>query len=503
MNYDIRLYVHGVPDGQKMWGIGNIDANYIKAFYGRQSDVPVLMFVEVRQYGSMSYCYYTYMCADKVYDHVGRPGSYFALTLRINYFYADVQNIYNLLDAGYNKFIVGNVVQVNGGSTKYLVADFNENNDKVNSIFNSLEAEIKNYLMQFSSDTDFISLNGFKTNGQTGAAFNVYGCVIKAVTDYVKNNGSAVLSPLYPSIKEQQLINQVNEAKIQVKKEGEVAGSTINSLRSDLNKANEEIKRLNGALGKLKTEAKNTEDYLKKYELVSNELAKKNKVLERIKGELSGISNMTENPNFNPITSAKEKSEITSLINKLHPFVDIFVMVLLLLLVVLTLPRSCEDEKKRDTKQAELNVSKFDGSKTTKTVVANNPQNIDNVNQENKNTYQTKNNEEINNYENPSQYLTEYQYSKYIQELKEIFKDAFIDVAGISEKNPMRCDGSIYRLSLKNLPNRINPKDIDGEWVSNDFYIESNKICPKHSGTCQISFVVGDVVLTTRYIEVK
>lgn len=485
MNYDIKLYVHGVPDGQKMWGIGNVDANYIKAFYGRQSNVPVLMFVEVRQYGSMSYCYYTYMCADKMYDYVGRPGSYFALTLRINYFYADVQNIYNLLDAGYNKFIVGNVVQVNGGSTKYLVADFNENNDKVNSIFNSLEAEIKNYLMQFSSDTDFIPLNGFKTNGQTGAAFNVHGCVIKIVTDYVKNNGSAVLSPLYPSIKEQQLINQVNEAKIQVQKEGEVAGSTINSLRSDLNKANEEIKRLNGALGKLKTEAKNIEDYQKKYELVSNELAKKNKVLERIKGELSGISNMTENPNFNPITSAKEKSEITSIINKLHPFVNIFIMVLLLLHVGLTLPNSCEDEKEQNTQQTESGTqtisdevgSTTDGSEAANTNKSNNNQSEDDVDNE----------EEID-----SLYL------------KIKFEDAVIDVAEINKNNPMTFgDNSYYTLSLKNPGKEVSPKDINGRWESKDFKINENKIQPLHSGKCQISFVVGDVVLMTRDIEVK
>lgn len=500
MNYDIKLYVHGVPDGQKMWGIGNVDANYIKAFYGRQSDVPVLMFVEVRQYGSMSYCYYTYMCADKVYDHVGRPGSYFALTLRINYFYADVQNIYNLLDAGYNKFIVGNVVQVNGGSTKYLVADFNENSDKVNSIFNSLEAEIKNYLMQFSSDTDFIPLNGFKTNGQTGAAFNVHGCVIKTVTDYVKNNGSAVLSPLYPSIKEQQLINQVNEAKIQVKKEGEVAGSTINSLRSDLNKANEEIKRLNGALGKLKTEAKNTEDYLKKYELVSNELAKKNKVLERIKGELSGISNITENPSFNPISSAKEKSEIKSIINKLHPFVDIFIMVLLLLLIGLTLPNSCEDEKEQNTQQTESGtrtpsdevVSNADDSEATKAMGANNRQNKEDVDKENENTYTIEDNGEINDDKIHSQYL------------KIMFKNAIIDVAEITKSKPMKFgDDSYYTLSLKNHGKEVSPKEINGRWESNDFKINENIIQPLHSGKCQISFVVGDVVLTTRDIEVK
>lgn len=493
MNYDIKLYVHGVPDGQKMWGIGNVDANYIKAFYGRQSDVPVLMFVEVRQYGSMSYCYYTYMCADKVYDHVGRPGSYFALTLRINYFYADIQNIYNLLDAGYNKFIVGNVVQVNGGSTKYLVADFNENNDKVNSIFNSLEAEIKNYLMQFSSDTDFIPLNSFKTNGQTGAAFNVHGCVIKTVTDYVKNNGSAVLSPLYPSIKEQQLINQVNEAKIQVQKESEVAGSRINSLRSDLNKANEEIKRLNGALGKLKTEAQNTEDYQKKYELVSNELAKKNKVLERIKGELSGISNMTENPNFNPISSAKEKSEIKSIINKLHPFVDIFIMVLLLLLVGLTLPNSCEDEKEQNIQQTESGtrtssdevVSNADDSEATKAMEANNRQPKDDVVKENETG-------EIKDDEILSQYL------------KKKFENVIIDVAEITKSNPMKFgDNSYYTLSLKNHGKEVSPKDINGRWESKDFMINENKIQPLHSGKCQISFVVGDVVLTTRDIEVK
>lgn len=503
MSYDIKLYVHGVPEGQKMWGIENVDAdyNYIKAFYGRhQTEVPVLMFVEVRQFDSMSYCYYTYMCTDKVYDYNGRSGSYFALTLRINYFYADVQNIYNVLDAGYNKFIVGKVVQVNDKLTKYLVADFNENNDKVNSnsIFNSLESEFKKYLMQFSSDTDFIPLNDFKTNGPTGRTFNVHECVINTVTVYVKNSGSALLSPLYPSINEQQLISQVNEAKIQLQKEGEATRSKINSLSNDLIKAKEEVKRLNGALGKLTTESKNTEYYQKKYIMVSNELAKKNKVLERIKGELSSISDMTESLESSQISSAKKTRKIISIITK-PQCLAIIQIALTLLLFLSVLFDSCEGEKEQNTQQTESDtrtsldeqVLNADDSEAVKAMESNNYQSKDDVDDENENTYLINSKEEIKDDEACSQCLKKY-------------KNVKIDIAEINSNKPMKFgDNSYYTLSLKNLRTGVSIENINGRWESKDFDIKGNTICPKHSGICKISFFIGDVVLTTRYIEVK
>lgn len=109
-----------MPNGQGTWGVENFDTNYIETFYGRKSNVPVQMFVEVRRFASSTYCYYTYFRIGNVYDNTGRAGSYFALTIRINYYYADIQNIYNLLDAAYNKFIIGSIVDVNEGVINIL-----------------------------------------------------------------------------------------------------------------------------------------------------------------------------------------------------------------------------------------------------------------------------------------------------------------------------------------------------------------------------------------------
>ena len=84
------------------------------------------------------------------------------------------------------------------------------------------------------------------------------------------------------------------------------------------------------------------------------------------------------------------------------------------------------------------------------------------------------------------------------------FEDAVIDLGEINTKTPMSfCDNSYYTLSLKNHGKEVSPKDINGRWESKDFKINENKIQPLHSGKCQISFVVGDVVLMTRDIEVK
>lgn len=69
MAYDIKLYIHGVPNGFDTWGVESSDTYYIKSFYsGRASNFnpPTQMLVEVKNLGSGTYCYYTYIQAGKV-----------------------------------------------------------------------------------------------------------------------------------------------------------------------------------------------------------------------------------------------------------------------------------------------------------------------------------------------------------------------------------------------------------------------------------------------------
>ena len=146
MAYKIKLFVHGVPNGQDIWGNPGEDAKYIEAFYGRKSNVPSQMFLEVMQFGGETYAYYTYFYYhDKIQDSTNRTGGYFALTLRINYYYADIQNIYNLLEAAFNKFVIGSVMEYTaGGGCRFMIPHFIQANDT----FKALEKELQHYLMQ-------------------------------------------------------------------------------------------------------------------------------------------------------------------------------------------------------------------------------------------------------------------------------------------------------------------------------------------------------------------
>ena len=524
MNYEIKLYAHGVPNGQSTWGVENFDGNYIETFYGRKSKVSTQMFVEVRQFGTSTYCYYTYLRANNIYDYNRRPGSYFALTLRINYYYADIQNIYNLLDAAYNKFIVGSIISINEGLIKYLIADFTQ----ADTTLKTLELELNKYLMQFSSDSDFLSLATFKVNGQNEpAVVNILECDAMVIANYVKNNTSISVSPLHPTTKEQKLIQkmtaeidaantqaqqQIHEVQqnalrdinatkanaqravaealhdkeigIQtVRNEYKESDRTISSLRREIENANKEIARLTGTVKDLSIKLQSTTEYKEKYNNVIKDLNERDALLTRVRDSLSGLSglskvqginkqayNIAENKNK---TSQNEESilSLIGIIYKLHPFVDFFVMIVLLVIIGFSLPKSCDKMNVSHTEiESSDNNSKLGGTLSNHTI------------------------DEVLDDENITDNTRDTQSS-----LKEKFPQARIDIKEINANNPMIYgNGNSYTLSLLN----VN-ENLDGKWVSNDFFIYDNQITPKKSGECSISYLIGNDTLVTRTIKVR
>lgn len=521
MNYDIKLYAHGVPNGQDTWGVENFDANYIETFYGRRSNVPVQMFVEVRQFASSTYCYYTYFRIGNVYDNTGRPGSYFAFTLRINYYYADVQNIYNLLDAAYNKFIIGSIVGVNEGVIKYLITDFVQED----AMLKSLEQEINKYLMQFSSDSDFIPLSGFSIKGQSeSVSVNLLECDVRIIASHVKNNDSISISPLHPSVRVQQITQEmtakvnaanaqaqkqiseaqqnarrdVNAARDQaqqdvaaaihdkeagimaIRKEYKDADKTISSLRKEIEKANKEIASLCESNKELSQKLQKAEAYKNKYDEVKKDLDNKNECLVKIGevySELSAISEV-KGKNTKPYEDGRNeipKKEERSLpwvevIRRLHPFTSFVFqgVIILLLIIIIFLPKSCSDKNVThiggEVWDSEVNLGS-DASRTGK-----------------------------NSIKSPQTVVQEFRPS-----LKEILSRAEIDIAGINSQETMKYEkGKSYMVSLKIVENGL-----DGKWVSNDFDISENHITPKELGQCTISYVFGNDTLVTRTINVK
>ncbi len=196
MGLNINLFVHGVPMGQKIWGPKGDDQRYISSFYGPKWDTPEVMKVDVMTFGGQTYTYYSFVKGLNVCDSQGRSGSYFALTLRLNAFYSDVQNLYNILRAAYEKMCVGLCVQDNGNTTKYFLSDF----QNIDSKLKDIETHIINYIGEFSINEDIISLSGFSSVNQ-GASVNInlHECTKGVALDCGKKYGRFMVSPYFLS----------------------------------------------------------------------------------------------------------------------------------------------------------------------------------------------------------------------------------------------------------------------------------------------------------------
>ena len=67
MAYNIKLFIHGVPNGHDVWGNPEADANYIDAFYGRKPNITSQMLLEVMQFGGETNAYYTFFYYNDIY----------------------------------------------------------------------------------------------------------------------------------------------------------------------------------------------------------------------------------------------------------------------------------------------------------------------------------------------------------------------------------------------------------------------------------------------------
>lgn len=402
MVYNIKLFVHGVPNGQDIWGNPGADTKYIETFYGRKSNVLSQMFLEVMQIAGETNAYYTYFYYnDNIQDTSSRTGGYFALTLRINYYYADIQNIYNLLEAAFNKFIIGNVLEyTTGGGCRFLISQLNQAND----ILKTLEKELHNYLMEFSCDKDFISLNDFKSNGQNNSTtINLLEATPNIVIKHVKSMGKISVSSFYPSSKEQQIINKMNteiqavtinaqqqisairqkaqqdvlsaqkdkEQGIQaIKNEYKEADKRISQLSAQNDKAEKEINRLNSQVNDLNAKLQNAQSYKEHYEENQKKVEKMENLIAEIKKNLSGMNGIYEQLGISSVGTRRggenEKSYgIMAFIKNIHPIVDLCLEII----IVLMLFKSCDNNNSLEkTHKKEISIQRTQHQNTSQSL---------------------------------------------------------------------------------------------------------------------------------------
>lgn len=518
MAYNIKLFVHGVPNGQDIWGTLGADAKYIEAFYGRKSNVASQMILEVMRFGGETNAYYTYFYYnDKIQDKQNRTGGYFALTLRINYYYADVQNIYNLLEAAFNKYIIGSTLEYTaGGGCRFLVAQLNQEN----KTYMALEKELEHYLMQFSSNKDFVSLVGFKCNGQNECGtINLLEAASNVVLSHVKSTGKISVSSLHPTSKEQQIINKMKsevqatnqnaqqqissvkqkaqqdvqaaqrdkEQGIQaVKDQYKDADQTISQLRAEVNKKNTDITNLSAQVKDLNQKLQNAQAYKTHYEESQKRLKKYEEDFaetQKCLSNLNEIYKLVDIPSVGSNVNGKGRegrkcpkepevgsSGFASFVKNIHPFLDFFVMLVLLLIIGLTLPKSCENNDAKGNKEEEN-------------------EQVDSPNGEVP---------EIDGEQDPADDSD----SSYINSLRARYPHARIDVSNINEAKGQyirKSSGENYAISLKGID-----EDLHGEWGcdSNDFHIYNDIIIPLRAGDYKISYKVDGIVFLERTLRV-
>ncbi len=520
MNYNIKLFVHGVPPkGQQIWGAESQNP-YIDSFYGRKAVVRPQLLIEVLRTLGKDICYYTYWQNGNVLGRDGKTGSaYFALTIRMEMYYADVVNIYNLLDAAFNKYIVDRILKKTNSNYVYIVDNF----DQEHNWFLDLEKELQHYLNQFSSNSDFISLTNVKPSNQSFASVNLIECDVNAIYNYIRQNGCISISPEYPTTQLTKMIEQKEtecNSKVKqiefncsskLKQKDDECSSKLNEIKDTVEKLNKTLNQkddvceqkirdvkkqyseLDKELSRLKSELsdandakirlqKDNENYKRKaadvkkledeLKATKDKYSKQNLLIQQIKDLSVNIECKSDVKENTVELSQKQKITMADILRVINRFINIVIFICILFLM----QKSCSSLTKEDVNEKFL---AFVDSVIVKSTV------MDDALVKKSKTSES---------EATLSHMIDNHYTGVV-----------IDVSNYSESKPMSLNSEKFHklnLDTKNAPY------IQGEWISEDFIIfpdvnNEYYIVPKHSGKCKISYCVDGIEIVSRLINVE
>lgn len=359
---EIELFVHGVPSGIGFWGKAD-DHNYLNTFYDNSTD-EIKFLVQTRVLKGKTYCYYNYLVYRTVGSQIpnvvandGRNGSYFGITLRLDAYCKDFENMYRILDTMYNVYIVGNVLKMEKTKLKYTTPDFNGVSSTLEAMENVTFQLIKN---AFTVDS-FIRLDGFATNGGKSIALNLYDCTSEVVMSTVRQYGRVALSPYYPSNKEAAIQQQCDaqiqatqqqfEARIQANaenyaKEKKEISDSLSSVKDQVSQLQTESKQKDDKLSQLNTEISRLQSELRN----AGQSKKISQLIAPIKGPISELAGLferivPEEPSAHDRFEGKHKKSIGVIFSSFMSYLNF--VVLLSILGILLYPSFFKDNNKR------------------------------------------------------------------------------------------------------------------------------------------------------------
>lgn len=326
MNYEVLL--HGVPYGQDYWGPEE-DRAYATSFYGVLKE-GLHYVVETRKVDGRFFCYYTYYQGDNVLDKEGRTGSYFAITYRFDMYYSDVERIFQILEALFDKYVVDCLVGRSQKNLMYLCGSFSEKKEEIKKLENATLELLKLTVV----DNKLKRMDeSFVHQGSSVAYCNPIDLSADVVLSLLKQHSKVIASPNQTSIKERKVEESLNALKVQQQKDLDA----MNVKLEELSKTNNSQKQVIASLKALNEEK----------EKRLNELGKQREIIQMvsdIKEPITKISNYFAGRETN---ETKPKVEETKKGKKLRPSVwlnTLLLVLTMLMCLILLFRESCNDK---------------------------------------------------------------------------------------------------------------------------------------------------------------
>lgn len=277
MALTVKLFVHGVPAGKKQWGkFCKEDQLYLDQFYQGNKDIQEYMKVECRNIVGNPSVFYTFIVGKNINAYDGRQGSYFALTLKMNSYYRDIQNIYTILKAAYYKYCMGLLLTDRQNFVQFAIPDFQNKNEELLA----LEKSISDYVSNFSHDSDIKPLDKQMLAGGETKSICLSDCDAESALQLIRTNGSILVSEFYASFREKNRdqLHAEELKSVQTRYDAEINKiessnqQTVNDLKRQLesekiNSAKREKEQLNA----LNQRLAETEEKLRKAQKTCND----------------------------------------------------------------------------------------------------------------------------------------------------------------------------------------------------------------------------------------
>ena len=266
------------------------DSQYCQLFDNSQIKDEIRFIVEVRKAGNGKWCtYYNYCRYANVLDIDGRSGAYIGLTVRLDAYYANLRNMYTVLEAIFMSRVVGLLLKKIPSGFQYIVSDFKNSHQ---SILTNVEKNLGGMLMGIIADDEVYPIDSSFTSGGKeivkGLDDNQYS--VARLSD-IKKTGKLI----FASSKDIDLVDEMNR-EFERRKEAliEEQAKEIDRIKRSLNEAGEREASLKDDIAKRTNQITQLEEEKK---VLEKDALTKEQEKEELSKKLQGLSSIEEKLN--------------------------------------------------------------------------------------------------------------------------------------------------------------------------------------------------------------